>query len=94
MLQQVIYTNKPVPMAPEDLAVDAIGEVGPFGHFFGAEHTASRYRDAFYQPMMSDWRNYETWEETGAAVDAPARQHRMEAGSGRVREAGHGRGHR
>ena len=66
MLQQVIYTNKPVPMAPEDLAVDAIGEVGPFGHFFGAEHTASRYRDAFYQPMMSDWRNYETWEETGA----------------------------
>ena len=23
---------------------------------------------AFYSPMLSDWRNYETWEEDGAAM--------------------------
>ena len=28
-------------------------EVGPGGHFFGAEHTQSRYRTAFHKPMLS-----------------------------------------
>ena len=27
--------------------------------------TQDRYRDAFYKPMISDWRNYETWDEAG-----------------------------
>ena len=66
LLQQIIYTNRPVPMSADDLAVEAIDAVGPFGHFFGADHTQERYRDAFYAPLMSDWRNYESWEETGA----------------------------
>jgi len=45
--------------------------VGPGGHFFGTEHTKARYRDAFYAPIISDWRNFETWEEAGSptAVD-------------------------
>jgi trimethylamine--corrinoid protein Co-methyltransferase len=45
--------------------------VGPGGHFFGTEHTQARFRDAFYRPLISDWRNYESWEEAGAptAVD-------------------------
>ena len=66
MLQQVIYTQKSVTVTPEELAVDAIKEVGPDGHFFGAEHTQSRYKDAFYTPLLSDWSNYEAWEEAGA----------------------------
>jgi trimethylamine--corrinoid protein Co-methyltransferase len=40
--------------------------VGPGGHFFGAAHTQSRYRDAFFAPMISDWRNYESWREAGS----------------------------
>ena len=47
------------------LAVDAIAEVGPHGHFFGCDHTQQRYRDAFYTPLLSDWRNYETWLDDG-----------------------------
>ena len=66
LLQQIIYSNRPIPISPDDLALDAIAEVGPFGHFFGADHTQSRYRDAFYAPLLSDWRNYESWEEAGA----------------------------
>jgi trimethylamine--corrinoid protein Co-methyltransferase len=66
MLQQVIYTQKPTSVTEDDLAVDAIKEVGPDGHFFGAEHTQSRYKDAFYSPLLSDWSNYEAWEEAGA----------------------------
>ena len=46
-------------------ALDAVREVGPGGHFFGAAHTQARYRDAFFDPLISDWRNYETWSEAG-----------------------------
>ena len=43
----------PVEVDDETLAVEAIREVGPGGHFFGAEHTQSRYRTAFHKPMLS-----------------------------------------
>ena len=49
----------------ESLAVDAIQEVGPNGHFFGCDHTQERYKNAFYSPFLSDWRNYEAWQEAG-----------------------------
>lgn len=51
---------------PEDIAFDAIKEVGPQGHFFGVQHTQDRYETAFYSPFASDWRNYEAWELDGA----------------------------
>lgn len=50
---------------PEDIALDAIREVGPEGHFFGIKHTQDRYQEAFYGPFLSDWRNYEAWEQAG-----------------------------
>ena len=36
------------------------------GHYFGCAHTLERYEHAFYQPMVSDWQNYESWELAGA----------------------------
>jgi len=60
----------------EDIALDAIGEVGNDGHFFGIQHTQDRYTTAFYQPFLSDWRNYEGWEAAGA-VWTPERAHKM-----------------
>ncbi len=55
------------PMVVDDdtLAFDAIAEVGPGGHFFGVGHTRARYRTEFYRPLVSDWRNYESWFEAG-----------------------------
>ena len=38
----------------------------PGGHFFGASHTMSRFGSAFYEPMVSDWRNFGAWTEDGA----------------------------
>jgi len=55
---------------PGALAVDAIAEVGPHGHFFGCAHTQARYETAFYQPFLSDWRNFEAWEIAGATWTA------------------------
>ena len=66
MLQQIVYAQKPIPFSKDDLAFEAMAEVGPNGHFFGADHTQSRYKDAFYSPLLSDWRNFESWEEAGA----------------------------
>ena len=65
MLQQVIYTQQPIFVTEIELAVNAIEQVGPDGHFFGTEHTQTRYKDAFYSPLLSDWSNYEAWEEAG-----------------------------
>jgi trimethylamine--corrinoid protein Co-methyltransferase len=57
---------KPVKVDLDELAFEAMQEVGPGGHFFGAAHTQSRYRNAFFAPMISDWRNYESWREAGS----------------------------
>ena len=46
--------------------LEAIAGVPTGGHFFGAEHTLARYETAFYQPMLSNWQNYENWEIAGA----------------------------
>jgi len=60
---------------PEDIALDAIAEVGGEGHFFGLQHTQDRYTTAFYQPFVSDWRNFEGWEIAGGVWTAERAHH-------------------
>jgi trimethylamine---corrinoid protein Co-methyltransferase len=66
MLQMFAELFQPVPAASDDLGIEAVAEVGPGGHFFSAAHTMQRYRDAFYSPLVSDWRNYGQWFDDGA----------------------------
>jgi trimethylamine--corrinoid protein Co-methyltransferase len=61
---------------PDDIALDAIAEVGAGGHYFGCQHTQDRYTGAFYSPIASDWRNYEAWQADGS-VWTPERAHRI-----------------
>ena len=75
-LQQMIAYMRPIGTSEADIAVDAIKEVGPGGHFFGAAHTQERYETAFYSPFLSDWSNFESWEEAGA-VQTPERANRI-----------------
>ncbi len=75
-LQQMIAYLQPIQTTTEDLAVDAVREVGPHNHFFGAEHTQSRYKTAFYAPFLSDWQNNEAWREAGA-VETPERANKI-----------------
>jgi trimethylamine--corrinoid protein Co-methyltransferase len=76
LLQMVAAFLDPLPVDADALAVDAIAEVGPGGHFFGVGHTQARFRTAFHHPMLSDWRNYETWMEAGRP-EAPAKANRV-----------------
>ncbi len=66
LLGMVTEFLQPLDLDPESLGVAAIDEVGPGGHFFGIDHTQSRFRNAFFHPMLSDWRNYESWVEAGS----------------------------
>ena len=59
MEPEVVATN------PDDIALDAIREVGSSGHYFGIQHTQDRYETAFYRPFVSDWTNFEAWMING-----------------------------
>jgi len=66
LLQMVAEFLSPLELTEDALAVEAIRDVGPGGHFFGTAHTQARYRNAFYSPILSDWRNFETWSLAGS----------------------------
>ncbi len=76
MLQMMAEFVKPLSTDPAELALDAMRDVGPGGHYFGTPHTLERYETAFYTPMLSDWRNFETWQEDGSQ-DATQRANRI-----------------
>ena len=65
LIQMVMEFLRPLEVSEDTLGLDAIREVGPGGHFFGAAHTLSRYSSAFYAPLISDWRNYQQWDASG-----------------------------
>jgi trimethylamine--corrinoid protein Co-methyltransferase len=69
----------------DDLAFDAIREVGAGGHYFGVQHTQDRYQHAFYQPFVSDWRNYEAWQAGWVGLDRRTRAPDLQADPGRIR---------
>ncbi len=77
VLQMIQRYMEPATFATteDDIALEAIGEVGSGGHFFGIQHTQDRYEQAFYQPFVSDWRNYEAFEAAGGIWTAE-RAHR------------------
>ncbi len=66
MIQIMLQTLKGIDVNEEELALDAIEEVGAGGHFFGTAHTYARYETAFHTPIVTDWSNFETWEEKGS----------------------------
>ncbi len=76
MIQHMIEFLKPIVVDEGELALDALGRVPTGGHFFGDAHTLQRYSTAFYQPILSNWQNYEAWQESGG-LDATARATRL-----------------
>lgn len=72
LIQHMMEFLQPIEVNEGELALDALGRVPTGGHFFGEPHTLERYSTAFYQPMLSNWQNYEAWQEAGG-LDATAR---------------------
>ena len=83
----------PVVVDDDTLALDAIAEVGPGGHFFGVGHTQSRFKTAFHKPMLSrlaELRDVGGGRLAGAAVEG---EPDLEGAARRVRAAADGSGH-
>ncbi len=74
MLQMMAMTIAPSEVSAKEIAegLETIAGVATGGHFFGEAHTLARYETAFYQPLLSNWQNYENWELAGA-LDATRR---------------------
>ncbi|MEM8993064.1 MAG: trimethylamine methyltransferase family protein, partial [Pseudomonadota bacterium] len=79
-LQQMMTYMRPVEVSADTLAVDAIAEVDAMPeaqrHFLGSPHTMERYETAFYKPFLSNWDNFQNWENAGAEW-TPVRANRM-----------------
>ena len=65
-IQMLAEFLTPLVVNDDTLALEAMRDVGPGGHFFGTAHTQSRFKTAFFAPMVSDWRNFESWQEAGS----------------------------
>jgi trimethylamine--corrinoid protein Co-methyltransferase len=72
MMQMMAEFVEPLVVNEETLAIEAMREVQPGGHYFGTSHTMERYDSAFYSPVVSDWTNFENWKEAGG-LDAAQR---------------------
>lgn len=72
MLQMMAEYLRPIEVNDDELALDAIAEVGPGGHHFGTSHTLARYETAFYSPIISNRQNFEAWQEAGS-IDSGVR---------------------
>ena len=66
MLQMMMEFLEPLVVDAPSLGFDAIARVPTGGHFFGDPHTMERYEHAFYQPLVSNWQNYESWALAGS----------------------------
>ena len=66
MIQMAFESLQPIIVNDETMGISAMADVGAGGHFFGTAHTLARYETAFYRPLLSDWSNFENWQEAGA----------------------------
>ncbi len=65
MIQHMMEFLRPIVVDEGELALDALARVPTGGHFFGDPHTLERYQTVFYQPLLSNWQNYEAWQASG-----------------------------
>ena len=70
MMQMMAEFVEPLVVNDETLAIEAMREVQLGGHYFGTSHTMARSDSAFYAPLVSDWTNFETWNEAGGLDSA------------------------
>ena len=50
-----------------DVALSAVTDVGPGGHYLGHPHTLEHFQKAFFMPEMFDNNSIEQWQAEGAS---------------------------
>jgi trimethylamine--corrinoid protein Co-methyltransferase len=54
-----------VEVSPKTLALDAIGQVGPGGHYLDKKHTLDHFRQS-WMPLLMSRQSYERWTASGS----------------------------
>jgi trimethylamine--corrinoid protein Co-methyltransferase len=54
-----------VDVSEQALALDAVHEVGPGGHYLGCAHTQANFQTAFWRSDLLDYKPFEQWFEEG-----------------------------
>ena len=72
MLEIVAEGLRPILVDDTELALEALADVAPGGHFFGTAHTMERFETAFHEPSVFTRQNIGQWSEAGS-VDATGR---------------------
>lgn len=57
--------SRGIEVTPDNLAVDAVDEVGPGGHFLEIEHTLEHFRKEFWFPQVLVRESIQEWENRG-----------------------------
>ena len=55
-----------IDISTNGLAINALEEVGPSGHFLGCNHTQLNFENAFWRSDIFDYKPFETWQEEGS----------------------------
>ena len=76
MIQMMFETLEPVEVSDDAIGIDAMREVGPGGHFFGAAHTLARYETAFLHANGQRLAQFRKLEEAGCP-DAAQRANKI-----------------
>jgi trimethylamine--corrinoid protein Co-methyltransferase len=49
-----------------DVALDAVADIGPGGHYLGHQHTQDNFQTAFFMPKLFDNNSIEQWTAEGS----------------------------
>jgi trimethylamine--corrinoid protein Co-methyltransferase len=78
MLGSMIRLLSGLDISNESLALQAIREVEPGGHFLGSDHTMRNFRSAFYRSDLMDYCDYEQWKKSGGLDTVERANQRVE----------------
>ncbi|MGF1446430.1 MAG: trimethylamine methyltransferase family protein [Pikeienuella sp.] len=71
------HLGRGISVDEDALAMDAIREVGPGGHFLGCAHTQAHFKNAFWRTQVLDYKPFETWAEEGGQESAQIASRRV-----------------
>ena len=57
--------SRGIEVQKDQLAFDAIKDVGAGGHFLGCDHTQKIFKTAFWRSDILNYKPFETWQEEG-----------------------------
>jgi len=75
----VLHTlSNGVDVSDNGLAIEALKEVGPSGHFLGCNHTQMNFENAFWRSDLLDYKPFETWSDEGGKDTSEIASKRVE----------------